>query len=143
MLCIDVLFIISSVPPELNERLWLSGYLAFDKISRIWFCDIFMYVWLHFPMIMCIVSTTYIIFECWFISGLVKSLFERSLSGKEIQFLSEVVFDVTFGIYLCNLGTFWVLTNWHCCQGRKCKSSLGRTTELEEIFLWANRNFYQ
>ena len=34
------------------------------------------------------------------ISGLVKFIFERSLSGKEIQFLSEVVFAVTFGIYL-------------------------------------------
>ena len=42
---------------KLNERLWLNGYLAFDKISRVCLCDIFMYMWLHFPMVMCIVST--------------------------------------------------------------------------------------
>ena len=35
-----------------------------------------------------------------FISGLVKFIFERSLSEKESKFLSEVVFAVTFGIYL-------------------------------------------
>ena len=68
---------------KLNEWLWLNGYLAPDKISCICLCDIFMYVWLHFPMVMCIVSTIYIIFECWFMSGLVKSVFERSLSGKK------------------------------------------------------------
>ena len=50
------------------------------------------------------------IFECWFISGLVKSVFERSLSGKKSQFLSKVVFDVTLGFTFHNLGTFWVLT---------------------------------
>ena len=110
MLCIDGLFIISSIPHELNERLWLNGYLAFDKISRICLCDIFMYMWLHLPMVMCIVSTIYIIFECWFISSLVKSVFERSLSGKKSQFLSKSGFCCYLGIYLYNLGTFWVLT---------------------------------
>ena len=38
---------------------------------------------------LCVVSTIYTIFECWFISGLVKSVFERSLSGKKSQFLSK------------------------------------------------------
>ena len=59
------------------------------------------------------------IFECWFISGLVKSGFERSLSEKKSQFLSKSGFVVAFGIYLCNLGTFWVLTNWRRCRGMK------------------------
>ena len=39
-----------------------------------------------------------------FISSLVKFIFERSLSGKESQFLSEVIFAVTFGIYLLQPG---------------------------------------
>ena len=69
---------------KLNEWLWLNGYLAFDKISCIYLCDIFMYMWLHCPMVMCIVSTIYIIFECWFIYGLVRSVFERSFSGEKI-----------------------------------------------------------
>ena len=42
--------------------------------------------------------------------ALLNLYFERSLSRKESQFLSEVVFVVTFGIYLYNLGTFWVST---------------------------------
>ena len=74
---------------KFNEWLWLNGNLAFDKISCICICDIFMYMWLHCPMVMYIVSTIYIIFECWFISGLVKFVFERSLSRKKIQFISE------------------------------------------------------
>ena len=119
MLCIDGLFFISSVSHELNERLLLNGYLAFDKLLRIWFCDIFMYMWPHFPMVMCTISTIYIIFECWFISGLVKSLFEGSLSGKKSQFLSKVVFAITSRFTFHNLGTFWVLTNWHRCRGTK------------------------
>ena len=44
------------------------------------------------------------------ISGLVKFIFERSLSGKKSQFLFEVVFVVTLGFTFYNLGTFWVLT---------------------------------
>ena len=38
---------------------------------------------------------------------------------RKVSFFLKVVFFVTFGIYLCNLGTFWVLTNWHRCQGTK------------------------
>ena len=89
---------------KLNERLWLNGYLAFDKISCICLCNIFMYVWLHCPMVMCNVSTIYIIFECWFISGLVKSVFERSLSGKKSQFLSKSCFCCYLRIYLLQPG---------------------------------------
>ena len=91
MLCIDGLFIISSVPPELNERLWLSGYLSFDKnITHMCLWYIYVYV-TPFPNDMCIFSTICIIFKCWFISGLIKSILEISLSGKKSQFLSEVV----------------------------------------------------
>ena len=38
---------------------------------------------------LCVVSTIYTIFECRFISGLAKYVFERSLSGKKSQFLSK------------------------------------------------------
>ena len=38
------------------------------------------------------------------ISGPIKFIFERSISGKKSQFLSEVVFAVTFGIYLLQPG---------------------------------------
>ena len=100
MLYINGLFIVSSVSPGLNEWLWWNGYLAFGKISCMCLCDIFMYMWLHCPMVMCIVSTICIIFECWFISGLVRPIFERSPSRKKSQSLSKVVFAVTFGIYL-------------------------------------------
>ena len=141
---ISMEFSLSLLPHlKLNEWLWLNGYLAFDKISCICLCDIFMYMWLHFPMVMSIVSTICILFECWFILGLVKSIFERSLSGKKSQFLSKVVFVVTLGFTFYNLGTFWVLTNWHPCRGRKCTSSLGRTTKFEERFLWENMIFCQ
>ena len=143
MLCINGLFIVSSISPELNEWLWWNGYLAFDKISCICLCDIFMYMWLHFPMVMCIVSTIYIIFECWFISGLVKSVFERSLSGKKSQFLSKSGFVVTLEFIFYNLGTFWVLTNWRHCRGKKLHIFPGENDKVEERFLWANMNFYQ
>ena len=124
MLCIDGLFIISSVPHELNELMWLNGYLAFDKISCICLCDIFMYMWLHCPMVLFIVSTICIIFECWFISGLVKSIFERSFSGKKSQFLSEVVFAVTFGIYLSQ--------PWYILSVNR-KNEQGRTNQKSRV----------
>ena len=47
----------------------------------------------------------------WIISGLVKSVFERSLSGKKSQFLSKSGFVVTLEFIFYNLGTFWVLTD--------------------------------
>ena len=33
---------------------------------RAWNLVIFLCIWLHFPMIMCIVSTRYMMFKCWF-----------------------------------------------------------------------------
>ena len=65
-----------------------------------------------------------------FISGLVKFIFERSLSGKEGQFLSEVVFAVTFGIYLCNLAILWVLKNWHRFRGMKVQIFPGKNDRV-------------
>ena len=130
VLCIGGLFIIYFVPHELNEWLWLNGYLAFDKISCICLCDIFMYMWVHCPMVICRVSTIYIIFECWLISGLVKSVFERSLSRKKSQFLSKVVFVVTLTLPFTTLCIFWVLTNWRHCRGMKVQIIPGRNDKV-------------
>ena len=69
--------------------------------------------------------------------ALLNLYFLRSLSGKESQFLSEVVFAVTFGIYLCNLGTFWVLTNWHRCQGPKVQIFPGKNDRV-----WRPRKYF-
>ena len=38
---------------------------------------------------------------------------------RKVSFFLKVDFAVTFEIYLCNLGTFWVLTNWHRCRVTK------------------------
>ena len=82
---------------------------------------------------LCVLFQLYIWFSSVdFISALVNFISERSLSGKESQFLSEVVFAVTFGIYLCNLGTFWVVTNWCHFQGTKVQICPGKTTEFED-----------
>ena len=59
---------------------------------------------------------------------------ERSLSDcirPEIH--SKVVFVVTSGCTFYNLGTFWVLTNWRRCRGRKCISAPGERQGLREI----------
>ena len=110
MLCIDGLFIISSVPHELNEWLWLNGYLAFDKTLCIWFvillcicdsisqwlCELFQ------PSIPILSVDSYLV---------LLNLYLRDPSlERKASFFLKVVFAVTFGIYLCNLGTFWVLT---------------------------------
>ena len=142
MLCIDGLCSTSPAPNGLNEWLWLIGYLAFDKTLCIRFCDIFMYMWLHFPMVMCIVSTTFIIFECWYIFLALLNLYLRDPSlERKASFFLKVVLLLPWDLPSTTLGTFWVLTNWRRCQGTKVHICPRRMTEFEERFLWENMNF--
>ena len=89
MLCINGLFIVSFVSPKLNEWLWWNGYLAFDK-SHVYVFVIFLCICDSISQWLCVLfQPIYTIFECWFISCLVKSVSERSLYGKKSQFLSK------------------------------------------------------
>ena len=80
------MFIVSSVPSELNEWLWWNGYLSFDK-SHVYVFVISLYVCDSISQWLCVVSTIYTNLECWFISGLVKSVpRDPSLEEKPVSF---------------------------------------------------------
>ena len=64
------------------------------------------------------------------ISGLVKFISERSLSGKKSQFLYKVVFAVTLRLPFTTLGIFWVLTNWRCYCRTKVQISPGKNDKV-------------
>ena len=66
--------------------------------------------WLHFPMAICVVSTICIILKYWFQYLALLNLYLRdpSLERKASFFIKW--FFCYLGIYLHNLGTFWVLT---------------------------------
>ena len=103
MLCIDGLCSTSSAPNGLNKWLWLNGYLASDEFLCIWFYVIYFYD----PMpngYACCFNHLYNLWVLIYISGLVKSVFERSLSGKKSQFLSKSGFCCYLGIYLLQPG---------------------------------------
>ena len=83
------------------------------------------------PMVMCIVSTIYAIFECWYIYLALLNIYLRDPSlERKASFFLKVVFAVTLRLPFTTLGIFWVITNWHRCRGRRCKSTLGGTTKF-------------
>ena len=63
------------------------------------------------------------------------NLYSRDPSlERKASFFLKVVVDVTSGFTSYNLGTFWVLTNWHCCRGMKVHICPGGTTVFKENF---------
>ena len=132
MLCIDGLCSTSSAPNGLNEWLWPNGCVSYDELLRIRFSIIYFYV-TPCPMVMCIVSTTFIIFESWYIYLALLNLYLRDPSlERKASFFLKVVFVVTLGFTSYNLGTFWVLTNWRRFQGTKVHIFPGRMTVFKE-----------
>ena len=134
MLYIDGLCSTSSAPNGLNEWLWLNGYLPSDEFLHIQFYFIYLYV-TPCPLVMHIVSTTFIIFECWHIFLALLNLYLRdpSLERKRSFFL-KVVLAVTLGFTSYNLGTFWVLT------GIKIWISVPTFTTGSLIHLWKEKH---
>ena len=94
------------------------------------------------PMVLCIVSTIFIIFECLHIFLALLNLYLRDPSlERKASFFLKVVLLLLLGFTFYNLSVFWVLTNWRRCQGMKVHICPRRTTKFEERFLWENKNF--
>ena len=98
---------------------WTKWMTVIEWLSCLWWnlmhatlCYVYIF-WLHFPMIMCIVSTIYIMFECWFLYLALLNLYliDPSLERKASFFLKWFLL-LPLGFTFCNLGTFWVLTWW-------------------------------
>ena len=104
MLYIDGLFMFLSYSPKtMND---CNSMVIFPLLkSHVWkLCIIFIYL-TPFPNgYMCCLNHLHNFKVLIPISGPIKFIFERSLSGKKSQFLFEVVFVVTFGIYLLQSG---------------------------------------
>ena len=78
-----------------------------------------------------------------YITGLVKSVFERSLSGKKSQFLSKSGFFYYLGIYLLQPGYILSANKLAPLPGNEWAYLPWENDRVEERFLWANRNFKQ
>ena len=86
-------------------------------------------------MVLCIVSTIFIIFECWHIFLALLNLYLRDPSlERKASFFLKVVLLLPWDLPFTTLGTFWVLTNWCRCQGWKCVSTLGERQILKKYF---------
>ena len=126
----------------INEWLWLNGYLAFDKFLNMRFCDIFIYMWLHAQWFCVLFRPPLIIFECWHIFLALLNLYLRDPSlERKVSFFLKVVLLLLLGFTFHNLGYILSANKLAALPGTKVHICPGRTTKLEEIFLWANKNF--
>ena len=89
---------------------WIKWMTVIEWLPCLWWTSAHMilcYLFICDPMpngYECCFNHLYNLWVLIYISGLVKFVFERSLSGKKSQFLSKSVFCCYLGIYLYNLG---------------------------------------
>ena len=111
MLYIDELFIF---PPFSTWTQWMTVIkwlccLWWNLMhATLWYLYVFR---LHFPVIMCIVSTIYMMFNCWFLYLVLLNLYLRDPSlERKANFFLKWFLLLPLGFTFCNLGTFWVIT---------------------------------
>ena len=121
---------------------WLS--CLWWNLMHATLCYLYVF-WNHSPMIMCIISTIYIMFKCWFLYLALLKLYLRDPSlERKASFFLKCFFAVTCGIYLLQLG--YILSDNKLVplpgtEVKICSGKNDRVLKIKKIFLWANRNF--
>ena len=90
-------------------------------------------IWIHFPMVICVVSTIYIILKYWFQYLALLNLYLRDPSlERKASFFPKWFLLLPLGFTFYNMGTFWVVTA-PTNDGKNTQSANGKEAKLPTL----------